>query len=123
MLPGYPIDPRQMSLDEVRNYFSGDAIVCLRCGKSYRSLGVHLKMAHSMTDDDYKGMYGLPWSRGLACNESRGLRRESALAAADIDQLRERLVVAREKRTGKQRPRQAFRDEVAAMNLKGKAQS
>lgn len=107
-----------MTLEEIRAYYSGDAIVCMRCGKSYRNLGVHLKAIHAMTVDDYKEMYGLPWSRGLSCDESRILRRDGLLARLDVGELTELAAAARKKKTGKERQRQPFRNEISMMNLK-----
>lgn len=121
VLPGFPVDPWKMSLSEIRDYFATDRLLCLRCGKSYKTLGVHLRAIHSMTDDDYKEAYGLPWSRGLAGFGTRNLHQEATRAMIDHDVLCERLIGAREKRTGKQRSRQPFRNEVSVLNLKGGA--
>ena len=66
ILPGFPVEPRSFTLAEVRDYFSGDWITCLLCGKSYRKLSAaHLHRIHSMTEDEYRARYGLPWRRGL----------------------------------------------------------
>lgn len=79
ILDGYPVHPFSMSSDERDLYFSGDSIVCLLCGKKYRTLGgPHLQKIHSITVDQYKEMYGLPYSRGLACGELYQLRAEQA---------------------------------------------
>lgn len=69
-LPGYPVDPKPFTLEEVRAYFSGDRITCLRCGKSYRRLAIHLPRIHALSEDEYRSMYGLPWRRGLTCDAS-----------------------------------------------------
>lgn len=69
-LPGYPVDPHKFTLEEIRAYFSGDRIVCLRCGKPFGSLGTHLKSIHGLSDDEYRDMYGLPWRRGLTGAET-----------------------------------------------------
>lgn len=70
VLPGYPVEPRALSRTEIESYFKGDRPTCLRCGKSYRKLGVHLRAIHAMTPDDYRGLYGLPWTAGLCGAES-----------------------------------------------------
>ncbi len=70
VLPGYPLEPRKFSFDEIKAYFSGDCIVCLRCGKKYKRLGTHLGRIHAISEDEYRDMYGLPWTRGLTCDES-----------------------------------------------------
>ncbi len=64
VLPGFPMKPQKFSWTEVKQYFSGDRIQCLVCGKTYRRLGGHLAV-HSLTEDDYRELYGLPWRRGL----------------------------------------------------------
>lgn len=80
ILTGYPVEPRPMSLAEVENYFKGDKMVCLRCGKPYRKPGVHLLNIHSLTVDDYRGLYGLPWTKGLAGEQTKALHAANALA-------------------------------------------
>ena len=64
VLPGFPISPRPFSKAEIEQYFSGDRIQCLVCGKHYRRLGRHLQV-HDLTEDEYRELYGLPWRRGL----------------------------------------------------------
>ena len=56
---------------EIDRYFSGKTIECLLCGKRFRRLASHLHYKHHLTADEYKGMHGLPWSRGLASEDSR----------------------------------------------------
>lgn len=87
VLPGYPIDPKHMTLEEVRHYFSGDKIVCFQCGKSYKRLAGHLRAVHSITEDDYRTLYGLPLTRGLLCEPSRAAYAEAF--ARNADSLRE----------------------------------
>ena len=72
VLDGFPVEPHDFSLEEIRAYFSGDVIQCLLCGKKYQSLGVHLKKIHELSQDEYKKMYGFFWRRGLTskkCHE------------------------------------------------------
>jgi len=118
VLPGYPIEPRKFNLEEIRSYFAGDKITCLRCGKSYRVISVHLRLVHSLTADDYKGMYGLPWSRGLSSSASKGRRKSSTIASMDVDRLIAVAVDARMNLHGERRPRQPFRDEISIENLR-----
>lgn len=80
VLPGYPVDARPFTLAEVESYFQGDRIVCLRCGKPYRKLGVHLLNIHAMSVDDYRALYGLPWREGLAGEHCKELHSQNALA-------------------------------------------
>lgn len=63
---GYPIETPFTSVQEVQKYLNSDRIVCLRCGKGYKSLSKHLSV-HSWTAELYKEFYGLPWGTGLMC--------------------------------------------------------
>lgn len=116
VLPGYPVEPRPFTLIEVRDYFAGDKIVCLRCGKAYKRLAVHLQNIHGMTEEDYKGMYGLPWRRGLTSDASH------RAYSASID--REAAAIRRQEhptwhlmRGAPRRPFQMFRRELCMNNL------
>jgi len=55
---------------ELERYFGGRTIRCLLCGKRFRRLASHLHYKHQMSADEYKAMHGLPWSRGLASEDS-----------------------------------------------------
>ena len=52
--------------EEVDEYFSGEKIECLECGKMFFSLGNHITRIHHISVDEYKTKYGLPATRGLA---------------------------------------------------------
>ena len=71
VLHGYPKDFVFKNYDKYKEYFVGDRIICLLCGKHYRSLGIHLKACHETTIDDYKKKYGILWGKSLICNETR----------------------------------------------------
>jgi hypothetical protein len=59
------------SLDEVREYRSGDHIECLVCGKKMKRIaGMHLQ-THGMNADDYRERFGIPWSWSLTSAPSR----------------------------------------------------
>lgn len=65
--PGYPIMTPFQSLKEVREYFSGDTVVCLLCGRNLKVLGKHLKDLHGITKDEYREQYNISYSTGLVC--------------------------------------------------------
>lgn len=67
---GFPWDGKFETREQVEKYFSGDKIECLLCGRTMKKLGAHLIRIHGVSDDQYKARYGLPWSRGLVCNET-----------------------------------------------------
>lgn len=71
VLPGYPKDFVFKDYDEYKQYFVGDRIICLLCGKNYRALGIHLQVCHELSVDDYKKKYGILWGKSLICNETR----------------------------------------------------
>lgn len=77
VLPGFPKNDPFESIGEVREYFSGDKVVCLLCGKEYKRIGFHVEKIHSLTMNDYKQKYKIPWTYGLICDESSERYRDS----------------------------------------------
>ncbi|MCP4688160.1 MAG: MucR family transcriptional regulator [Desulfobacterales bacterium] len=65
VLPGYPKTDKFETDEEVEAYFAGEKIQCLLCGKWYMQLHLHVIGIHGVTADEYRELYGLPWSRGL----------------------------------------------------------
>jgi hypothetical protein len=59
------------TLEQVKQYFAGETIECLLCGKQYKSLATHIQRIHNVSVDDYKIKYGLPFSIGLVAEETR----------------------------------------------------
>ena len=78
VLPGYPKDLVFKNYEEYKQYFVGDRIICLLCGKHYRSLGNHLRVSHETTIEDYKKKYGILWGKSLICNEYYEIRSKEA---------------------------------------------
>ena len=78
VLPGYPKDLVFKNYEEYKQYFVGDRIICLLCGKHYRSLGNHLRVSHETTVEDYKKKYGILWRKSLICNEYYEIRSKEA---------------------------------------------
>jgi hypothetical protein len=65
------------TLEEVREYLSGDRIECLVCGKTYRRLQYkHLEM-HGLDADGYRERFGIPWTFSLTSEASREATRNS----------------------------------------------
>lgn len=77
MLAGFPISQKFQTPEQLSSYFGGTKIQCLRCGKLFRTLGVHLKTMHEMEPDEYRDIYDIPWTYGLSCEGT------TALHAAD----------------------------------------
>ncbi len=66
LLPGFPRKGKFQTKEEVDAYFASDKIQCLLCGKWFKCIaGMHLKLKHGITMEDYREMFGLPWKRGL----------------------------------------------------------
>jgi predicted transcriptional regulator len=59
------------TMREVDDYLSGDAIVCLICGKGFQRLNSHLQRMHQVPADDYHRRFGIPFGRALATVSSR----------------------------------------------------
>ncbi|MFO1069055.1 MAG: MucR family transcriptional regulator [Geminicoccaceae bacterium] len=60
-----------MSIEEADTYLASDPIHCLLCGRTFRSLGRHLRYTHALETDAYRELYGLPYSVGLASPSTR----------------------------------------------------
>ena len=70
VLKGYPVTDKFMSLEDVNRYLEGDRIVCLQCGKMYKSVGQHVAKTHGMTCDEYRELYGIPYTYGLVSSDT-----------------------------------------------------
>lgn len=120
VLRGYPIEARPFTLDEIKDYFSGDRITCLLCGKSFRGLGMHLPQMHSVTGDEYRKMYGLPWRRGLSCEDSRDLKSQISTSLGHGERLKEsefsHLWRKKANEAARKQRRQPFMTEVSMKN-------
>lgn len=114
-LPGYPVKEKFKSREAVENYLSDDRITCLICGRSYKALGGHLKVAHGISGDEYKDMFNIPYNYGLARETTR--KKFSDIAknrAADpkfakqLEKNRDKINAMREAGTLKTRPKRDF---------------
>ena len=68
---GYPWDGQFTLPEEIEEYFAHVELCCLLCGRSFRSLGKHIMPSHSISIDEYKERFGLPWGRGLVGTETK----------------------------------------------------
>ena len=117
VLKGFPWDGKFQTKEEVHQYFSGDRIQCLLCGKWFKRLPTHLKAIHDMTSDEYKEMYGLPWKRGL-CSEDHSLKLSENLKKRHANGFRPDLDAARERVDySRRRPDQPFFTKIRAENV------
>ncbi|WP_443751321.1 MucR family transcriptional regulator [Asticcacaulis solisilvae] len=92
---------------EILDYLGSDTIECLICGRRLTVLSPHLRARHSLSADDYRLQFGIPFSYGLAgqrfCQTSRermlALYERGAIAAPDAEEVRDRF-----QNTGERRP-------------------
>lgn len=68
---GYPWDGKFETIEQVNEYFSGDRITCLLCGRSLKKLGIHINKIHGTSDEKYRETFGIPWRRGLICEPTK----------------------------------------------------
>jgi ROS/MUCR transcriptional regulator protein len=117
--PGFPktfifTDPK-----ELHEYLNNETITCLRCGKEFKSLGIHLQNVHNMNPDEYRSIYGIPWTKGLTCASTTKIRSEitkEKFKTGEFKASKEQAALAR-KSLKKQRPRQPIREVLCANNL------
>jgi hypothetical protein len=65
-------DGKFQTRSDLKVYFADDSIQCLICGKWLKVIGgQHLKK-HGMTEDQYRERFGIPYGRGLCCQETAG---------------------------------------------------
>jgi hypothetical protein len=114
----FPWRGKFKSKQEIDNYFSGDKVLCLLCGKWFKSLHPHLIRIHDVGAEDYREKYGLPWKHGLCgkatshkLSNPMNKRRENGFAP-DTDAAREKSIQA------KKRPDQPYFIKVKTENLK-----
>ena len=119
ILAGYPKEFVFTEPEGLGRYFSGEKITCLRCGKEYKALGQHLQMIHDMKPDEYREIYGIPWTRGLVCSNTKANYAENArknLEDGLFTHSAEQASLAR-KSLKNQRKRQKVRDAYTQKNL------
>lgn len=66
--PIYPCERPFETTQEVKEYLSGDTIVCLLCGKRYKMLCKHLIYMHNIDVNTYREKYAIPWTYGLSAS-------------------------------------------------------
>jgi predicted transcriptional regulator len=78
VLPGYPVTSPLQTPEDLAKYFGGDKIICLLCGKTYRTLAKHLQDIHEISADEYRQRYGIPENFSLSCQATFELHSEWA---------------------------------------------
>jgi len=65
------------TIQEVRDYLSGERIECLVCGRSCKRLQYKHLETHGLTADGYRELFGIPWTYSLTSAPSRQASRDS----------------------------------------------
>src|SRR3954453_19765292 len=65
------------TMEEVRNYLSGQDITCLICGKRMQRIQYLHLLKHDLDADGYRERFGIPWSYSLTSAPSRKASRDS----------------------------------------------
>ena len=63
----------------MRKAFGRKEVFCLICGKGMKTLGRHIRTAHSMTPKEYRQKFGIPGSQTLAAKDYSETRRQMAI--------------------------------------------
>jgi hypothetical protein len=119
VLPGFPREEKFVTPESLVEYFGGAAITCLQCGKRYRTLGVHLKTIHGMEPDEYRDIYGIPWTYGLSCAATTQLHSDDAKMKIETGVFvpsKEQAKIART-RLSERKKRQPVQDVLVHRNL------
>lgn len=116
-LEGFPRKEPFTLLTEVKEYLSGDRLVCLLCGKSYQSLQVHIPIVHNTSLDEYKLRYAIPWTYGLLGKDLKETYREAYIRRLEEDEnMRVQVEASRLKKGHASFPRRKHQPTTLASN-------
>jgi len=104
--------------DEVERYFGEDKIKCLLCGQRFLRLSFHLAAKHSITTDEYKSRFGLPWTRGLTSAQSHANSGWDGKRKLKASKLANQTKFFRFSKSVRPRPAPLFLQAETAMNLR-----
>jgi transcriptional regulator with XRE-family HTH domain len=115
----FPWRGRFETKTEIEDYFAGDKVRCLLCGKRFKALPKHLELTHDITADDYRERYGLPWKRGL-CGASTSEKMSKNMLKRRKNGFRPPIEAAQKAsvRAAKRRPDQPFLVKAKTESLK-----
>ena len=117
--PGFPITKPFESIEEVRNYLSGEKIVCLLCGRVLKKLGgPHLEKIHQTGVEEYAERYKIPWTYGIISSVSGNNYRGAMFKRMDEGyKVPMKVGAEQEKMISSQRRESPWRTEVSKSNL------
>ena len=102
VLPGFPRSEPFTTIEEAKKYVSEDKVICLLCGQKKKAIGTHLIKLHSMSTEDYRQKYGIPYGIGLTgqpTKEKRSINAKAYLKSIGEDEMNRRLESGRASRT------------------------
>ena len=80
------------TIEQIKEYLSGDRLVCLECYKSYKSLGQHTGAKHGMNAEQYKEKYGIPKSFPLYSSDVINHLSKKGIERTDVPEYRSLLI-------------------------------
>lgn len=116
---GFPIIEKFTSIEDVREYLSGDRVICLLCGKTYKDVGKHLRV-HDISPDQYREMYNIPWTYPLCCHETSEAFSEAVrkrIEDGKMEHLFEVDTLRMKKMREAQKREEFFKSEIAQQNM------
>lgn len=90
--------PKKLSIKQA---FKKDEVICMICGKGFKTLKRHLAQSHDLKPGQYRKQFNIPSTQSLVANSYSESRRK----AAEERGLGDVLVKAREKRASKPAPK------------------
>lgn len=73
-----PVPSTLVPAVQVRKSIRPDAIVCLECGQSYKSIRRHLRTSHGLSPEEYRRRWNLPSDYPVAAPDYSAKRSEMA---------------------------------------------
>jgi len=117
-LEGFPKTTPFSSIEEVVSYLSGDHVLCLLCGKPYRSVAHHILSIHGIDGDQYKEMFKIPWTYAL-CGQNTSEKHRKLLNDRIADGYIPPMKVGADQRRMINHPKREtfFKKEIAIKNI------
>ena len=109
-----PDQPKQLTIKQA---FKKDEVICMICGKGFKTLKRHIAQAHDLKPGAYRKQFGIPASQSLVAKSYSESRRQTALDKG----LGEGLAKAREARVVQKSSIPAVKTKVPVPTVKKKA--
>lgn len=103
---GTGLEPAEQPAEEVKKeinlkqVFKKDEVICLICGKGFKTLKRHLGMVHAMTGKEYRAAYGIPAKQPLAARSFSEQKKAFALE----NRLGDRMLAGRKAKAAQEQP-------------------